>query len=74
MKILWLINHSKLSFIFRTQIKIFLMKSESFLTLHRQQCKYQIQDPEKTLLTVTGCYEATRILFVHKENKNNDFI
>uniref|UniRef100_A0A8C1JW99 Rho GTPase activating protein 4b n=1 Tax=Cyprinus carpio TaxID=7962 RepID=A0A8C1JW99_CYPCA len=26
------------SFIFRTQIKIFLMKSESFLTLHKHQC------------------------------------
>ncbi len=25
-------------FIFGTQIKIFLIKSESFLTLHRQQC------------------------------------
>ncbi len=28
------------SFIFGTQIKIFLMKSESFLTLHRQQGYY----------------------------------
>ncbi len=29
-------------FIFTTQIKIFLMKSESFLTLHRQQWNYHI--------------------------------
>ncbi len=26
------------SFIFGTQFKIFLMKSKSFLTLHREQC------------------------------------
>ncbi len=31
------------SFIFGTQIKIFLMKSESFLTLHRQQRNYHVQ-------------------------------
>ncbi len=35
------------SFIFRTQIKIFLMKYESFLTLHRQQRKYHVQGPER---------------------------
>ncbi len=29
-------------FIFGTQIKIFLMKSESFLTLHRQQRNWHI--------------------------------
>ncbi len=28
------------------QIKIFLMKSKSFLTLHRQQHNYHIQGPE----------------------------
>ncbi len=42
--------HSKLVrplFIFRTQIKIFLMKSESFLTLHRQQGSYHVQGPER---------------------------
>ncbi len=33
-------------FIFGTQI-MFLMKSESFLTLHRQQCNYQVQGPER---------------------------
>ncbi len=31
----------------RTQIKIFLMKSESFLTLHKQQGSYHIQGPER---------------------------
>ncbi len=35
------------SFIFGTQIKIFLMKSESFLTLHRQQKNYYNQGPER---------------------------
>ncbi len=35
------------SFIFWTQIKIFLMKSESFLTLHRQQRSYHLQGPER---------------------------
>ncbi len=34
-------------FIFRTQIKIFLIKSESFLTLHRQQHNYHVQGPER---------------------------
>ncbi len=34
-------------FIFRTQIKIFLMKYESFLTLHWQQGNYYIQGPER---------------------------
>ncbi len=44
MKLMLLIIHphvipnTRPSFIFRTQIKIFLMKSESFLILHRQQC------------------------------------
>ncbi len=35
------------SFIFGTQIKIFLIKSESFLTLHRQQRNYHIKGPER---------------------------
>ncbi len=34
------------SFIFATQIKIFLMKSESSQTLHRQQGSYHGQGPE----------------------------
>ncbi len=34
-------------FIFGTQIKIFLMKSESFLTLHRQQGSYYVQGTER---------------------------
>ncbi len=36
------------SFIFRTQIKIFLMKSESFLTLNRQQRNYHVQGPKRS--------------------------
>ncbi len=31
----------------RTQIKIFLMKSESFLTLHKHQVSYHVQGPER---------------------------
>ncbi len=41
--------HSKqvrLSFIFGTQIKIFLMTSESFLILHWQQHNFNVQGPE----------------------------
>ncbi len=29
------------------KIKIILMKSQNFLTLHKQQCFYHIQDPER---------------------------
>ncbi len=35
------------SFVFGTQIKIFLMKSESFLTLHRQQGSNHVQGPDR---------------------------
>ncbi len=41
------IPSSLASFIFGTQIKIFMMKSETFLTLHRQQCNLHIQGPER---------------------------
>ncbi len=34
-------------FIFRTRIKIFLMKSKSFLALHRQQRNWHVQGPER---------------------------
>ncbi len=53
------------------------MKSESFLTLHRQQGNYHVQKGSKDkIVHVTSvmqplCYEATRIDFVSKENKNN---
>ncbi len=60
------------------------MKSENFLTLHRQQGNYHIQGQEGSkdivkIVHVTSevkpkLYKATRILFVHKENKNNNFI
>ncbi len=53
MKILSLITHPCCSkpvrplFIFGMQIKVFLMKSESFLTLHRQQHNWHVQGPER---------------------------
>ncbi len=40
-------------FIFRTQIKIFLRKSDSFLTLHRPQCNWHFQD----LITFQLCID-----------------
>ncbi len=56
------------------------MKSKSFLTLHRQQCKAQ-KDSEDIIKIVPvtpvvqpQCYEAKKILFVCKENKNSDII
>ncbi len=49
-KILSLIIHPLVipnpSFIFK-QIKVFLMKSRSFLILHRQQCNYHVQGSER---------------------------
>ncbi len=38
-------------FIFWTQIKIFLMKSKSFLTLHRQQCNWNVPRPRNVVRT-----------------------
>ncbi len=35
-------KHVRPLFIFRSQIKIFLMKSESFLALHRQQWNWHV--------------------------------
>ncbi len=63
-KILSLISHPhvipkpvRTSFIFGTQIKILLMKFESFLTLHRQQRNYQVQGPE-------GSKDIVKIVYV----------
>ncbi len=58
---------------FACELFIFLMKSESFLTLHRQQSSYTGNKDIVKLVHVTSVvqpsfYEATRILFVHKEN------
>ncbi len=39
------------SFIFRTQIMIFLIKSESFLTLRRQQCRFKAQKDRKDIIS-----------------------
>ncbi len=47
-------------------MKIFLMKSESFLTLLRQQCKYHI-----FTTVILWSYEYT---FCVQQNKHNDFI
>ncbi len=87
-KIVIVINYSsscrskpaRLSFIFRTQIKIFLMKSESSLILHRQlKCSLTQKHSKDICKTVhvtsvaqLPFCEATRILFVRKENKSNN--
>ncbi len=66
---------------FFTFIKIFLIKSESSLTLHRQQCNCNFlrsrnvaRKDIRKLVHVTSVvqpqfYQATRILFVHKKVK-----
>ncbi len=57
------------------------MKSESFLTLHRQQHNWHVQGQKGgkdivKIVHVTSVvqpfkyYEATRIIFVHKEKQN----
>ncbi len=64
---------------------IFLMRSESFLTLHRQQhttTMFKVQIGSKDIVKIAHVtsvvqlqfFEAIRILFVCKENKNNNFI
>ncbi len=71
--------HVRLLLIFGTQMKIILMKSESFLTLHRQQCNYHVQGPFNDFVKIVHVtsgvqpwfYEATEKICVHKENKNN---
>ncbi len=58
------------------------MKYKGFLNPHRQQWNYRFQDPESSkdivkIVHISGSiviYEAMRMLFVHKENKNNNFI
>ncbi len=62
-------------FIFRTHIKIFLMKSESFLALHRQQHNWHVQGIVIFSPCDISC--STLILWSYKntfENKNNNFI
>ncbi len=72
------------SFIFGTQIKVFFMKSKSFLTLHRptqlkcSQTQKHSKDINKwsmwhVMAQLQFC-EATRILLVHKENKNTNLL
>ncbi len=43
----------------QTQIKIFLMKSESFLALHRQQHNYHIQGPETQYKDIVNLLHVT---------------
>ncbi len=66
----------RLSLVFGKQMKILLMKTESFLTLHRQWRIYHVQGPERTLLIVHATsvfhpyfYEVTRILCVQGKLK-----
>ncbi len=62
--------------IFRTQIKIFLIKSESSLNLHRQQRKLNVPRPwnvvsfSKKKSIDLQFYVTVRICFVHKGTKN----
>jgi len=71
------------SFIFGTLIKTFLMKSKSFLTLHRQQGNYHVQSPEMCQehqqngpcdingsTVILWCYD----FFCAQINENNNFI
>ncbi len=57
-KILSVITHPNVvpnlwpSFIFGTQIKIFLMKSESYQTLHRQQHNWNVPSPRNIVNTL----------------------
>ncbi len=70
-------------FIFGTQIKIFLMKYESSLTLHRQQCNCNVprsRNVARTSVKQTmwhqwlnfGFVKLREYFFVRKENKNNN--
>ncbi len=69
--------------IFGTQIKMYLIKSESFLALLDSNVTEMFPGPESKFISKTvhvtsvvqlKFYKATRILFVLKVNKNNDFI
>ncbi len=68
------------SFIFRTQIKIFLMKSKSFLTLRDSNATATFkaqkgsEDIVKIIHVTSVVRNFMRIIFVCKENKINDFI
>ncbi len=62
-------------------MKIFLMKSESFLdsnttnTFKAQKgIVKNIKIIHVTSVVQQQCYEPMRILFMHKENQNNNFI
>ncbi len=65
----------RILFIFGTQIKIFLMKSESFLTTFKAEkaSKDISKIVHMTSMVQPYFYKATRILFVFKENKKNEF-
>ncbi len=68
-------NPIRPSFIFITQIKIFVMKSESFLTIHRKQCNWNVPRPRNAVRTslVIHClwsYEKTWMWFEGEELLN----
>ncbi len=65
MKILSLITHPHV-IPNPIQVKIFLVKSYNFLTLHRQQWTYHVKESMWHQVQLLF-YEATKILFVHKE-------
>ncbi len=75
------------SFIFETQNKIFLIKSESSLKLHRQQCNWNVPRPRKVInnrififgWTIPLIYHITEgLLRLHlceqKYNKNSNIV
>ncbi len=48
--------------IFRTQFNIFLMKSESFLTLHRQQCNWHTFKAQKGSKDIVKTFHVTSMV------------
>ncbi len=73
------------SFIFGTQIKMFFMKSESYQTLHRQQCNWNVPRSRNVVNTsvkqsmwhqwLNFSFATLReYFFLRKENKNNNLL
>ncbi len=70
------------SFVFRTQFKIFWRKACDCLIDCKVIYTVKVQKNMKSIARIlhlpsvvqSDCYAATRILFVWKKNKNNDFI
>ncbi len=73
------------SFIFGTQIKMFLIKSESYQTLHRQQHNWKVPTYRNVINTSVkqsiwhqwlnfSFAKLREYFFLHKENKNNNLV